>query len=272
MAKNTISRQTRMNNGYDPLKLAHIVEEKVCRTRNNIVERRYYRFRGGRWYGGSATADCVGCNLRCRFCWSWRYGSFTTTSGDFYSPFMVTSKLVQIASKRKYRYVRVSGGEPVLCIDHLLKILDIISDTSYVFILETNGILIGSESWLAKKLASYDNLVIRVSIKAASPEEFHKVTGADPRAYKYQLLALKNLVDAGMEPGERVYPAVMLSFSKPENIKELLERIHSIHPDLLASLDPEIIIMYPHVVELLRKYGLKPIRYISPEKIPDYMI
>jgi uncharacterized Fe-S cluster-containing radical SAM superfamily protein len=23
---------------------------------------------GGRWYGGIATADCVGCNLRCVFC------------------------------------------------------------------------------------------------------------------------------------------------------------------------------------------------------------
>jgi len=32
--------------------------------------RKYYKFRGGRWYGGIAAADCIGCNLKCTFCWS----------------------------------------------------------------------------------------------------------------------------------------------------------------------------------------------------------
>jgi uncharacterized Fe-S cluster-containing radical SAM superfamily protein len=51
--------------GYDPLKLGEAVQAHVVRE----DERKYYRFRGGKWYGGIATADCVGCNLRCVFCW-----------------------------------------------------------------------------------------------------------------------------------------------------------------------------------------------------------
>jgi uncharacterized Fe-S cluster-containing radical SAM superfamily protein len=33
--------------------------------------RKYYRFRWAGYYGGIATADCVGCCLRCLSCWSW---------------------------------------------------------------------------------------------------------------------------------------------------------------------------------------------------------
>ncbi|RLF22604.1 MAG: molybdenum cofactor biosynthesis protein MoaA, partial [Thermoprotei archaeon] len=52
---------------FDALKLSEAIEKIVVRG----VERKYYRLvRGGRWYGGIATADCCGCNLRCVFCWS----------------------------------------------------------------------------------------------------------------------------------------------------------------------------------------------------------
>ncbi|MEM4889814.1 MAG: molybdenum cofactor biosynthesis protein MoaA, partial [Thermosphaera sp.] len=62
--------------GLDPFKLTTIAEKQVTRLRNGVLERRYYRFRGGRWYGGIATGDVVGCNLRCKFCWSWRYSFY----------------------------------------------------------------------------------------------------------------------------------------------------------------------------------------------------
>ena len=39
---------------YDPVKLAKDLEKIVCKG----LERKYYRVaRGGRWYGGIATAD-----------------------------------------------------------------------------------------------------------------------------------------------------------------------------------------------------------------------
>lgn len=37
---------------YDPLELSKSVESLVTRASKGVVERKYFRFRGGRWYGG----------------------------------------------------------------------------------------------------------------------------------------------------------------------------------------------------------------------------
>ncbi len=41
---------------FNPLDLAELTRDVVCK--NN--QRKYYRFRASRFYGGIATADCVG--------------------------------------------------------------------------------------------------------------------------------------------------------------------------------------------------------------------
>jgi uncharacterized Fe-S cluster-containing radical SAM superfamily protein len=52
---------------YDPLELATETEKIVAQGEL----KKYYRpARAGKWYGGIASADCCGCNLRCVFCWS----------------------------------------------------------------------------------------------------------------------------------------------------------------------------------------------------------
>ena len=68
--------------GFDPLEEANLAAQVVCRG----DQRKYYRFRPAKFYGGIATADCLGCCLRCIFCWSWpkviapgRYGKFRLT-------------------------------------------------------------------------------------------------------------------------------------------------------------------------------------------------
>ena len=50
---------------YDPVARHKVIENKVVKGEL----RKYYRFRTDRWYGGIATADCVGCGLICKFCW-----------------------------------------------------------------------------------------------------------------------------------------------------------------------------------------------------------
>lgn len=88
--------------------------------------RKYYRVaRGGRWYGGCAAADCVGCNLKCVFCWSGAPRDYPDKIGKFYHPEEVFSKLDQIASRKGYRYVRISGNEPTIGREHLLKVLEL---------------------------------------------------------------------------------------------------------------------------------------------------
>ncbi len=257
--------------GFNPFILAENIRRKVTRVKNGVEYRMYYRFRGGRWYGGIATGDVVGCNLRCKFCWSWRY-SHRCGYGKFYSPHTVYNKLVEIASRRGYRYLRLSGGEPTLSMNHLLQLLELLDNTDYIFILETNGLLIGYDKVFAERLARHRSLVVRVSFKGTSTEEFEALTGASKEFYDYQFKALENLIEAGLEPGERVYPAVMLSFSEPENIKRFVERLKSIDPVLPESIDPEYVILYPHVVELMRRYGLRPRKAFRPDGLPGFMI
>ncbi|MBO3769282.1 MAG: radical SAM protein [Candidatus Brockarchaeota archaeon] len=258
---------------YNPLELTERVREFAIRIRpDGLEERRYYRFRGGLWYGGIATGDVVGCNLRCGFCWSWREASHRMSKGFLCKPDEVFRRLVSIAEKHKYKLVRLSGGEPTISKNHILRLLELFQNTDFTFILETNGILIGSDNDYAKELSQYSNLIVRVSIKGSSREEFHILTLADPVFFEYQLKALKNLVDAGLEPGRRVYPAVMLSFSTSETYENLKARLADIHPKLSREIDEEYVILYPHVVELLKSRGLNPKIAYKPEGIPVSMI
>lgn len=262
---------TQLTKGYDPIELGRKVEELVCRRGPGGLERRYYRFRGGKWYGGIATADCVGCNLRCGFCWSWKNCSHTTSVGSFYSPGDVARIVVGIAARRGYRQVRVSGGEPTLCFEHLTDVVRRVP-RNLLFVLETNGILIGHDKRLAREIARLDNVVVRVSIKGTTPEEFQALTGARSEFFEMQLRALENLLEAGLEPGRQFYPAIMLSFSDEESAKRLLKRLAEIHPELALSVDPEYVILYPHVRELMNRRGLKPLKAYTPEGVPEFMI
>jgi len=253
---------------YDPLELTEVVRKVVVKEVGGEELRKYYRFRGGRWYGGIATADCVGCNLRCRFCWSWRPRDFMSQYGRFYSAEEVAEKLIRIASRRRYRQLRVSGGEPTISRVHLVSLLERLSQTKYLFILETNGILLGAYRNYARELSKFRNLHVRVSIKGCSKEEFAKLTGAKPEAYELQFKALENLLDYSVS----VHPAVMMSFCEKKDVKKLIERLREIDEILVGELEPEYVFLYPHVIEILRKYGLKPKIAYRPDNIPEELI
>ncbi len=245
-----------MEKGYDPIELSKRVEEIVVQD----TKRKYYRTaRPGRWYGGICAADCVGCNLKCVFCWSHFPRDHPDKAGKFYSPEKIYSSLKNCALKHGYDKIRVSGNEPTIGRKHLLKLLEYVdSEASFLFILETNGILIGYDKSYARDLAHYEKIHVRVSLKGASEEEFHRLTGAKPSAYQYQLKALENLLDYNVS----FHPAIMLSFSSEENLRRLVERLAEIDKRLPSLLEPEYVILYPHVIERLRKIGLKPRIYM----------
>lgn len=257
--------------GLDPFKLAEEVEKHVTRRTARGVERRYYRFRGGRWYGGIATGDVVGCNLRCKFCWSWRY-SYYVEKGWFESPESSFKKLVSIAAKNSYRYLRLSGGEPTIGVEHLYKLLELVEETRYTFILETNGLLIGRNPEIARELSKYTRLAVRVSFKGCTPSEFEYLTGARAEFYEYQFRALENLYNYGLKPCEDFYPAVMLSFSTEDSYRGFKKKLASIYPSLPECIDEEYVILYPHVKELLKKNKLTPRVAFDPSGIPEFMI
>jgi uncharacterized Fe-S cluster-containing radical SAM superfamily protein len=231
---------------FDPVRRAQETAKLVCRG----GQRKYYRFRPARFYGGIGTADCVGCCLRCVFCWSWDKVQRPGRYGKFYSPQQVAGKLTNIAYKKGFRQVRISGNEPTIAKDHLIQVLEQIP-RDILFILETNGILIGDDPTYARDLSKFENLYVRVSMKGASRAEFSRLTGAQPTGFDMQIQALENLVRFNVN----VHPAVMVSFSSPENLNVLRTRLMEIDEDF-KDFEEEEIALYGKVEERLIKAGL----------------
>ncbi len=256
--------------GYDPIRLADEVRRRVSIIKYGVEYRKYFRFRGGRWYGGISTGDVIGCNLRCGFCWSW-YFRDDYLSGEFLSPEEAFRRLMRIALRKGYRLVRLSGGEPTLTRSHVVEVAELCRKKGYTFILETNGLLIGFDRNYARELASLDNVLVRVSFKGVKASEFHRLTGAGPEYFELQFEAIRNLIREGMEPGKRVIAAAMISFSNDADIAKFIMRLTEID-DNLARIDWEVVLLYPHVKELLERRGLKPKRYVIPDRMRNDMI
>lgn len=234
------------------------------------LSRKYYRLaRGGRWYGGIATADCCGCNLRCVFCWSGFPRDHPDQVGKFYTPEQVYQAIKSCALKRGYRQVRISGNEPTISREHLIKVLELVEgDGLFTFILETNGILIGSDKSYARDISKFNNVYVRVSVKGTSEEEFSLLTRALPEQFNLQLQALRNLLDYGVS----CHPAVMLSFSGREGYERIRQRLSEVDPKLTKEIEEEYVFMYPHVAERLRRSGITPKIAYEPRKIPEELI
>jgi uncharacterized Fe-S cluster-containing radical SAM superfamily protein len=240
--------------GFDPLKLGEKLEKLVARD----CSRKYYRFRPSRFYGGSAVGDVVGCNLRCMFCWSGRARDDPTV-GFWVDHVEAYKRLSTIASRKGYRYIRLSGGEPTIGWRHLTCLLDLVeSEGKYLFILETNGIILGADKGKACKLSSYKHLHVRLSLKACSPELFTKLTLAKPEAFQYQLLAARNLADCGVN----FHVAIFASFGDEECWAKLIEQLAEYAgPDVVSNLEVEYLLLYPNVkrrLKLLERMGIKP--------------
>ena len=227
---------------YDPIELTK-------KTKNIVLEnnkKKYYRFRPTRFYGGIATADTVGCNLRCSFCWSGESVWNSKDVGTFYSPDEVANILNDIARKNGFTQVRVSGGEPTIGKEHLINLLDNI-DKSILFILETNGILLGIDKKYVEDLSKFSNLHIRVCIKGCNSEEFTWITSAK-RGFELQLKSLEFLRDEKMKFNIAI---VSIKSNKDELLNKLIEMDLS-----KIMIEQESIVLYPGVKKRLEDAGI----------------
>lgn len=218
------------------------MEADVTRGR----ERKYYRFRATRFYGGIATADVVGCNLRCRFCWSGNT-VWHAEKGDFFAADTVADRLDSLAASHGYDKVRLSGGEPTLGRGHLIALLETLH-SSLLFVLETNGILLGADRSYVQQLSSFPNLHVRVSLKGCTPEEFSLLTGADKKGFSLQMQALRHLRDSPIQ----FNIALMTCKGRPTG---LLNRLADMGLGSLM-LEEETVQLYPPVRKRLRRAGL----------------
>ena len=151
---------------FDPLWLARETERIAC----SGDRRKYTAFYATGVYAGIATGYVVGCCLRCLFCWSGFERDFPEFFGHFYEPEEAMKRILAAARRHGVDKARISGGEPTLCRDHLLGLLEAFQETDLrLFILETNGILLGADSSYVRALSRFERVHVRVSLKAGTP-------------------------------------------------------------------------------------------------------
>lgn len=204
---------------FDPLSLTELTLPVVGKDN----ARKYTRFHCAGVYGGISTGYTVGCNLRCIFCWVGLSRDFPHKHGRLYSAEEATHSLVSKAEKRGLRKIRISGGEPTLCRQHLLKVLELTEPSGMYFILETNGVLLGADEDYVQELKRFPHFHLRLSLKAGSGVGWEERTGAKKESFALPYLAVKLLLKnrVNFHVAAMTDPALM-----PESEREeLFERL-----------------------------------------------
>ena len=235
--------------GYDPIALGTATEKVVV----DGNRRKYVQLgRTLRFYGGTTSATEVGCNLRCKFCFSDKPVWKPKQTGQFYTPQEVFEGLAVNARKHGHKTISASASEGTLGRQHLFELLDLVEGSEFVYILETNGMTLGDDATFAKSLTKYKNLHVRVSIKGCNPAEFHRLTGARASAYELPFKALQHLIGEGVSCNA----CVSVSFSDSKGIKSVEKKLESVHPGILKSMEMERIKLFPKVRKRLMSEGL----------------
>ncbi|MHC4616854.1 MAG: radical SAM protein [Planctomycetota bacterium] len=236
---------------FDPLELAEQTEEIVCRGDS----RKYTKFCCTRVYGGIVTGYTCGCCLRCIFCWVNPSRDFPEKYGRFYSPAEAFGRLSRVARKARVGQVRISGAEPTLGKSHLLGLLERVENSPFrLFILETNGILVGADRDYAQQIARFDKVHTRICLKAGTPEAFTRKTGATPESFELPFRGIVNLMEAGASFHVAAMSADARIVSRHER-ESLLDRLASIEPTLVSNLEEETVDPYHMTLERLRHAG-----------------
>jgi len=251
---------------FDPLELAKETEGIVTRVGKEGVERKYTGIYSAPVYGGIATGYVVGCCLRCIYCWSNWSRDFPERFGRFYSPKETAKELFKAAEEgitapgwERYRglkinRLRLSGCEPTLGKEHLLSVLRYVKDSKYkLFILETNGILLGADRDYVKQLAEFkEKLYVRVSFKAATPEGFTQRTGALGEYYELPFKALEYLLKEGIYA--RAAAMTDSRVMPEEERKILIQKLNEIDRAAAETLEEEQIDTYDTTIKRLKAF------------------
>jgi len=125
-----------------------------------------------------------------------------------------------------------------------------------LFILETNGILLGANSDYAQQIARFKKVHTRVSLKAGTPEAFTRKTGARPESFELPFQGIVNLLEAGASFHVAAMSADSRVIDKHEH-QSLLDKLASIDPTLEDSLEEEVVSPYHNTLERLKYAGMK---------------
>lgn len=253
---------------FDPIELAKQTEAIVTRQGPEGLERKYTDFYSVPVYRGIATGYAVGCCLRCIYCWSNWSRDFPEKFGKFYSPREAAQKLFKAAEDGikyseywrrmlpKINKLRLSGCEPTIGKEHILSLLNFFKESEYpLFILETNGILLGSDTEYVKRLTEFkEKLYVRISFKAGTSEGFTQRTGAIGKYYELPFKALKFLINEGVyaRAAAMTDPSIM----PKEERKILIQMLDEIDPraNYSRTLEEEKIEAYDTSVKRMKAF------------------
>ncbi len=242
---------------FDPVQVARETEKIVTRTGPRGLERKYEDFYATGVYGGIATGYCIGCCLRCVFCWVGWGRDFPEKFGRFYSPGEAFNQLSRAAHKYRAKKLRISGAEPTLGKNHLLRLLEHIEESEFpLFILETNGILFGVNRDYVRRISRFTKPHVRISLKAGTPEAFTRKTGAKPEAFEISFQAIRNLLDYNVSfhvAAMSADPRIMT----PEERNSLMQKLAEIEPRSLLNLEEEVMDPYKTTLARLKHADLK---------------
>ncbi|MHA1311820.1 MAG: radical SAM protein [Candidatus Helarchaeota archaeon] len=221
-----------------------------------MSKRIYSRFRFENYYNLISTVDCIGCQLKCIFCFNrderrekniknekifngtWDkimpkvenncYSKIEEEmKNKFYfvklSPKEVFQGLTHIAKYCPTSHYRISGCEPTLDFNHLLEILKLFKNKKesenekFFFILETNGIFLGKRPENINKLNEFkDFLHIRISFKTPSKKMYYKLTGINEQTNFHQYPY--EALKYCLEQNISVHPVLMREFIWPNDL------------------------------------------------------
>ncbi|HDI02235.1 MAG TPA: radical SAM protein [Ignisphaera sp.] len=241
---------------YDVVEVTQATKAIVCRDIGDVEYRKYTDFYVAGVYRGIVTGCLVGCNLRCFFCWSPPSRDFPERYGEFYSPKQVVEYMEYLGKRYGIKKARLSCGEPTICWNHLLEVIKLIEESKWfeLFILETNGIVIGLNPSLVKDLTRFTKLYVRISLKGGFRKGFEWRTGARGEALDLQYRAIEALRDSGI----RFHVAAMTDprIMSLEERREIIKRLWSIDPRLALSLEEEVIDPYRTTIKRLEYAGI----------------
>lgn len=249
---------------FDPFEMTRKVEKVV--TKGN--RRRYTGFGTTPDYRtGVATGYAAGCNIRCVYCWANESRDKPEIAKVFYSPQEVFDRLYDIVKANPpIDKMRISGGEPTLGKEHLLEVIELCEKSDCkMFVLETNGILLGQDNDLLKELKKFKKLYVRLALKAGTPESFSRITGVIPEAFDYPFEAIKRLRETN------IYFSVASMcgdprFMTPYERVSLLTKLGQIDPNLVLNLEEETVFLYPSTMKRLNQQNWE----INEMKIPFF--
>ncbi len=234
---------------------------------NDGNRRLTHKIRKSHYYGGIATVDVVGCYLDCAFCWVPDFKRSIESikdridEFDFLSPQDTFDILQGIGNENDFESVRLSGGEPTINKEHLLGTIELVSDSKYDYILETNGLMLDKK--FVSELSEFrDDIYVYFSLKGGDSENFEELTYKDEEYWEKQLATLENIVDKGFIVGINI----MANFLSKRELLFLIEKMRCIDPRVPFAVDLKKTSIFPHVQKRLKERGID---YEKPEVNSD---